>query len=365
MVNITRQHRVWLVATLALTAAACGRSEAKQLDTSAPDDAAPTRMVNVEVQTVQPRTFTDYVRVVGTVDADRDVTVATEESGRVREIYVDKGAQVREGQPLVKIDDAILRAQLDQAEANAALAEETWQRQKRLWEDEQIGTELQYLQAKYGARTAAAQAQALRERVDNTVVRAPFDGLLEDRFVEVGDMVVPGARVGRVLDLTPAKVSGGVAERYAAELEAGSEAQVTLAPAEDRSYTGRIGWVGSAVDPEARTFGVEVLVPNPAGVIKPGMVANVRIALHTIENAIVVPQQAVIRQEQGYVVYVARQADDGTVRAAVVRVELGPRQENQAVIRSGLQPGDRVIVVGQQQVAAGDALRIVNGGEDR
>lgn len=363
--TISRQQTGWLAAALLLAVAACGGGEATELGAAPPEQGTVTRAVNVEVERAEPRSFTDYVRVVGTVEADRDVMVAAEESGRIREVFVDKGARVREGQAIAKIDDAILAAQLEQAAAAAALAEETWQRQKRLWEDEQIGTELQYLQAKYNARTAAAQAKALQERLDNTTVRAPFEGVLEDRYVELGDMVVPGAPVGRVLDLTPARVAGGVAERYANELTTGAEAEVRIDPANNGAYTGRVGYVGSAVDPDARTFGIEVLVPNQEGVIKPGMVANVRIALGTLREVIVVPQQAVIRRENTYIVFVAREGADGFPRAEAVTVELGPRQANETVIRSGLEAGDRVIVVGQQQVAAGDALRIVNGGEGR
>ncbi|NIR45740.1 MAG: hypothetical protein GWN51_14440, partial [Gemmatimonadetes bacterium] len=101
------------------------------------------------------------------------------------------------------------------------------------------------------------------------------------------------------------------------------------------------------------------------GAIKPGMVANVRVVLEELDGVLVVPQQAVIRHEDGYVVYVARDGGDGMPRAETVPVELGPRQANETVIRSGLQPGDRVVVVGQQQIAAGDALRIVSGEEDR
>lgn len=346
------------LAALVALLSGCGGGETKEAEAAEAADAAPQRTVSVEVQEVARAPFTDYVQVVGTVEANRDVTVSAEEAGVVRELLVEKGSFVKAGQPIARIDDRLLRAQAEQATAQAKLAAETFERQRRLWEEDKIGTEMAYLNARYGAETAAAGARVLRERLERSVVRAPIPGILEDRMVEVGSMVSPGAPVARIVDLSAVKISGGVPERYASQVQRGGEVQIAFDALGGQAFTGQIHFVGASVESRSRTFPVEVRVPNPSASIKPGMVAAVRIARATAESALVVPQQAVLRDEGGYIVYVAAEKDGATVAEARPVVP-GPSQGNQILIESGLEAGDRVIVVGQQNVARGDRLKIV------
>ena len=358
---IRTQHGIGMVALAATLAfAACAGSEAKEPDAAAAE--APSRVVSVEVMTTQPEVFTDRVQIVGDVEANRDVVVSAEESGVIRQLVVEKGQWVKAGQPLARIDDRVLRAQAEEAAARAELDAESWQRQKRLWEEDNVGTEMAYLQAKYGAQTSEAAARVAQERLGRTVVRAPISGIVEDRLVEVGSMVSPGAPVARIVDIGRVKVSGGVPERYAGEIQRGGEAEIVLDAFGGREFTGTIGFVGAAVDEGSRTFPIEVTIPNPNGLIKPGMIATVRVARGGSNEAIVVPQEAVLREEDGYIVYVATERGGETVAEARVVVP-GSSQNNRVVIEAGLEPGERVIVVGQQQTAAGDRLEIVNENE--
>lgn len=357
--------KVWKIgfrafAGLALAAGLSGCGGAGEAAESQPAEAAPARVISVEVEPVQPAAFTDFIRIVGNTAANRDVTASAEESGVVRQLYVDKGAYVRAGQPIAKIDDQVLRAQMERATAQARLAEETWERQRRLWEDEKIGSELNYLNAKYNAQTAKASANELRARLERTVVRSPISGVLDARSVEVGSMVAPGAPVARVVDTETIKVSGGVPERFASEITRGAEMRVSFDALNATEVTGKVQFVGATLNEQNRTFAIEVTVPNRGGVIRPGMVANLQVARRAGGEAILVPQGAVLRRENGYIVYVAEDRD-GTPVAEVRDVIPGTSEGGRVVIEQGLSAGDRVIVVGQQQVATGDRIRIVEG----
>jgi membrane fusion protein, multidrug efflux system len=337
---------------------ACGRAGAEEDGARAQDR---LRTINVEVAEIQPQAFSHVVRIVGTVAAERDVVISAEEGGTVREVLVRQGARVRPGQPLVRLDAGVLRAQLEQAVSQAELAEETWARQRRLWEDEQVGTEMAYLQAKYNARTARAQARVLAERYERTTVRAPIGGILDERMVEVGSMVSPGSPVARILDVDTVKVVGGVPERYAGDIRAGDEVVVTLDRLSGREFVGVVDYVSSAVDPSNRTFTVEIGVSNAGLTLKPGMVANVQIARERVEGALVVPRHAVLRREDGYLVYVAVPTREGW-RAEARGVAPGVARGDEVVINAGLEASEWVIVVGQQRVTHGDALLITNEG---
>jgi membrane fusion protein, multidrug efflux system len=353
--------RVMAVILMAGAVAACQGGEASEVS----EVAAPAgRVVSVEVSELRTEEFTDFVQVVGTVEANRDVTISAEEAGTIRELLVEKGASVQVGQPIARIDDRVLRAQADQAVAEAALARETWERHRRLWEEDRVGSEINYLQARYRAETAEAGARALRERLERTVVRAPIPGVLDSRFVEVGTLVSPGTPIARVLDTRTVKISGGVPERFAGQITRGSEVEIMLEGGFGAAFRGNITFVGSSVDQSSRTFPVEILVPNATSTLKPGMIAGVRLSREKIGEAIVVPQEAVMRVENGYIVYVVRE-EGGEPVAEARPVTLGSSQGNRVIVDSGLTVGERVVVVGQNRLATGDRLQIVTRGAGR
>lgn len=353
----------FMATALGLAMAACGGGEAKQPEST--EEIRASRRVNVEVEEVTAVPFTDVISIVGVVMANRDVTVAAEESGVIRSIYRDKGARVRAGEPIAKIDDALLQAQLRQAVADAALAREAYERRRRLWEEEKIGTELDFLEARFAAERAAANQQLLEERLERTTIRAPISGILDARMVEVGTMVAPGTPIARIVDVAQLKVHGGVPERFAPEIAQGARARLSFdgVEAAEGEREGRIAFVGTVINDQDRTFPVEVVLTNP-GRIKPGMVATVGIDRRTFDSAVAVPQEAVVRTEDGYIVYVAA-ARDGEIVAEARPVVMGPSQRGRIVIESGLVPGEEIVVVGQQQVVPGDRLEIVKrrGGE--
>lgn len=315
------------------------------------------RVINVEVTPVETREFTELIRLTGTVLANQDVRVAAEESGVIREIFVEKGDRVREGEPIAKIDDRVLRAQVNQAKANSELAEEVWQRRKVLYEEDHVGSELAYLEARYAAEQAAASLAALQERLERTVVRSPLTGVMDSREIEVGTMVQPGTAVARVVVLNPVKVIAGVPERYAADVHRGSKVSVEF-PVLNETHDGTLTYVGAAIDAASRTFPVEFRIPNPAGAIKPEMVANIGLVRGTLSDAIVVPEESLVRVQGGFIAFVVTGPEDEPVVSAR-SVTRGASQQNQVVVEEGLEPGDRLVVVGQQEVADGDRVRIV------
>lgn len=348
-----------LALTLMMGAVACGGS-AEAGDTAAVRDTtaeAFTRVINVEARAISSAPFSEVIRLTGTVAAKRDVVVSAEESGRITRVFLEKGRRVRTGSAIAKIDDDGLTAQVEQARAMASLADETWTRRKRLYEEDQVGSELAYLEAKYSAEQAQAAVATLEVRLAKTVVRAPFSGVLDDRMIEVGSMVSPGTPIGRVIDLDPVTIQAGVPERYALDVRQGASVSVTFDVLNDEPFEGVVAFVGSAVDQQSRTFPVEFDIRNAEETIKPEMIANVSLVRRQREDAIVIPQEALVRVENGYVVFVV----EGTgpeATARVRQVERGPSQSNEVVVESGLTTGERLVVVGQHQVEDGDRVRV-------
>jgi RND family efflux transporter MFP subunit len=160
--------------------------------------------------------------------------------------------------------------------------------------------------------------------------------------------------------MNPMRVTAGVPERYAPDVRAGAAVRVTFDVLEGQVFDGTISFVGSAVNARNRTFPVELSVRNTGGAVKPEMVAHVSLVRRVVDDAFVVPQEAVVRVSGGHAVFVVHESGQGPVAEART-VTLGPTQRNLVTIASGLAAGDRVVVVGQQQVANGDRVRVVGG----
>lgn len=348
----------WLSLTVLAGATVIGCSPASQAsEAEAGDEFA--KVVNVEVSRVGLTDFTSYIRLTGEVEALNDVTISAEESGVIERFFLEKGQYVRRGTAIAKIDDRTLKAQVEEAEAAAQLAAERFERQRQLWEDEQIGSEIAFLEAKYQAELQSARHQLLETRLDRTIVRSPISGIFDARYVDRGEMVAPGTQVARVVEVDKVKVTGGVPERFADVVLVGDSARISFELIGGQSV-GLISYVGSTVDSRNRTFPIEVVIENPGRVIKPKMVANVLLASRRLEDVVVVPQAALQRTEDGYEAFVVVERDGGLF-AEPRPVRLGPSYANSTVVSDGLAVGDRLIVRGHQLVEAGDRVRIVNG----
>lgn len=352
--------RLALAAVAVGTFQACGNLRGEDPPPEAGVDEGFRRVVNVEVERVEPRSFTRSIDLPGVAMAMRDVVVSAEEAGVVRRIVRDKGRPVRRGQAIVRFDDAILRAQVQSAAAQAEYDEEVWERRKRLYEEDSIGSELSYHEAQHSAEQSRGNLTALQERLARTTVSAPISGILNDRLVEIGTMVSPGTSVARIVQTDTIRIVAGAPERYALDLPVGARATVSLDVLADQVFEGTISYVSAVVDPDSRTFPIELMLPNPDELIKPGMIAEVSVVQEEILDAIVVPQQALVAMEDGFVVFVAEGVGE-EARAVARRVSISVSQGNDVVVGSGLNGGDQLVVVGQQGLTEGDRVRVVAG----
>jgi len=338
--------------------AGCGAGDAGGADERAANGAAAPagKITNVEVLVVTPTSFTSVIALTGTVAAENDAVVSAEETGTVTAYLVDKGAHVKEGDRIAQLDDRLLRAQVAEARAAAALARERYERQERLWNEERIGSELTFLEARAATERADATLEGLQTRLGRTAIRAPFDGVFDAKYVEVGEMAAPGTRIARVVSNRRLKVVAGVPERFAPHVREEALARITFDVLPGVVVEQPVSFVGAAVDEQNRTFTIEVPIPSPDASIKPAMVATVKIATSRADDRLVVPQNAVSRTENGFQVFVAER-DGEAWRARARSVVLGPSKNNQVVVESGLEPGTRLITLGR--VDAGDAIRIL------
>ena len=304
----------------------------------------------VDVDTARVRPVIDAVRVTGRIEAVQSIDLRSDESGRVTALLFREGQHVAAGTPLVRIDDALLRAQAERAEAERDLAQQQLARVERLRaENASAPADLERAQA--AARSAEAALGVLRLQIERTTVRAPFAGVVGQRFVSLGDYVTPATPLLTLQTVDPQHIVIDVPERYAAQLNRGQTTEFTIASHPGRVFSAQVEFIDPVVHPDARTIMVKARAANGDGALRPGMFVEARLATATRDGAIVVPEDAVQPLRTTNVMWVVA---DGL--AARREVRLGTRSQGFVEVLSGVSAGDLVVVGGLERMMDGMPL---------
>jgi len=360
--------RLFLPLALLLLLSACSKPEAPETD---PDAAlASSRNVPVEVQVLAPGDFDDVLDVTGVSEAFEDAVLSAQSSGTVLTL-LPLGASVSAGQVVAQLDDALPQAAIQQAEAlvaqaraQADLAEDTFRRQQGLFRDSIISalefenTRTQRIASEASVRQAEASLAQARAQARFSRITAPFSGRVEEHSVQRGEQVNPGMPVVRIVSANRLKVVVGVPERFSGDIRVGDQVQVAFSVLQgDAPRPARVSFVGNAVNPQSRTFTVELELSNPDGRIKPAMVANVLLTRARLTNVLVVPRESILRDERGESVFVVAQTEMGDI-AQRRRIRTGASFGGRVVVEDGLSAGDRLVVLGQTNVSDGDLVNV-------
>lgn len=301
----------------------------------------------VDVDTARRQSVVDAVRATGRIEALQAIELRPDEQGRVTQILFREGQSVAAGTPLVKVDDAMLRAQAERATADRDLSTQQLERVRRL-RAQNAASAADLERAEANARSTEAGLALLELQIERTTVRAPFAGAIGQRFVSVGDYVTTATRLLTLQTVSPQRVVIEVPERYAVQLRPGQIVEFSVASQAGRTYRARVDFIDPVVQNENRTIVVKASAPNPGGQLKPGMFVEARLATTTRANAIVVPEDAVQPMRAANVVWAVV---DGKASRRVV--QLGVRSAGLVEILSGVQAGETVVVGGLERMGEG------------
>lgn len=304
------------------------------------------KTVNVETETLQPQTFERYLRLVGTVESLNDVNISAEVSGTVERYYVEKGDRVAEGEQILKIDDSKLVQEKARLEAQTEQAREQYERLQRVFEQDSIGSEIDIINARAAYQQSKSALESIKVDLQNTTVSAPFDAILEDRMLEKGEMASPGMPLVRLIGRDRLTVTAGVPSRFSDVVNIGDQAEVWFDFQSSDTLKLPITYVAESIDPQARTFKIEIELPANSKKYKIDMIANVKLRTLQRDNVIVVGEEYVFQKENAFVVYTLEQNEEGNTVAREKAVRLGPSYENSIVIEDGLSAGQQLITVG-------------------
>ena len=310
----------------------------------------------VSVVTVKDTIFNHYLEVQGDVNTKENILIQPEMPGTLTSLNVKAGQRVSRGQVLGRTDDSGMGQQLAAMENQYNLAKTTFERQKNLW-DQKIGSEIQFLTAQtqmIGAQKAVLQMKA---QLSKTLIKAPFSGVIDEVFVERGQVVAPSMQgLMRIVNLSNMYVSTEVPETYIGKLKLGTTVNVGLSGL-NKNYVGRVRQIGNNINPTNRSFSIEVAVPNPDNLLRPNQVAKLQIIDYSNKNAIAIPTNAILSNGDGTkYVYTAENSNGKTGIAKKTIITTGQSSANLTEITSGLNALDVLVIEGINTLTDGTKL---------
>ncbi len=301
--------------------------------------------------------FKHYVEIQGVVKADKDIEIRPELGGTVITIYVKEGQKVSAGQTLVQLDDSAISNSIDELKTQLNLAKTTFERQDRLW-NQNIGSEMQYLQAKAQKEGMESSLASLKTQALKMKVVAPFSGIVDEIFPKKGELTSPQAPVVRLLNLDKVYVEADVTETYLPVIKLGTEALIDF-PSIHKEINAQISQIGNYINPDNRSFKTRINISNKDQSIKPNLLANLKI-LDFKSEGIIIPSTLVQQDQYGndYVFTIETTDNENKIVKKTITIE--NEYNHEVYVSKGLTENDTLVNAGARLVKAGDIVKIEN-----
>lgn len=315
----------------------------------------------VSTQDIEKRDFQKFLNAQGNIVAENVVKVSSDMGGRLVNIYAKEGDYVRRGKLLAKVDLESFNKQGAELEKSLELAVTAYERQKRLW-DQNIGSEMQYLQAKNNKERIEKSLESISYQSSRANVYAPMSGYVDREFMQKGEIAAPGMPILQILNSSKLKAVADLPERYLGKIKKGDRVELMI-PALDEKISGKVSLIGRSIDPANRTFKTEVSVSNKSGILKPNLLVEMLINDYTENDAIVVPLSLVQDEIGGRkFIFVSETGVDGPM-AVKKYVTPGESYDAEIIILEGLSGNETLILDGARNLVDNELITIDNSKE--
>lgn len=328
-----------------------------QMQEMAAQQSQPQPPTPVEAHRITSDTWRAESKAVGSLRAVNGVDVANEVPGVVSEVAFESGQRVSQGDVLVRLEDSVDRAALSALQAQAQLANETFRRYSDLLPRNAI-SQSQYDEAQANYQAARADVARQQAELNKKTVRAPFDGVVGLRQVDLGEYIATGTSIVGLNMLDPIYVDYSVPEQQLGQMQSGRKVEVRVSAYPDQVFEGEILAVSPAIDESSRTLDVRAKLANPEHRLRPGMFADVRTLAAETDEVLTLPRTALSFNTYGDYVFRIVENDGGQTVASRTQVTTGRTRGDQVEITEGLKAGDRVVATGLLRLRDGQPIKV-------
>lgn len=311
----------------------------------------------VTVMKIQPQPFDKYFNVNASVEPVQYAMISPETSGQIKEIFVEKGQRVKRDQELARLNTNVIENNISEVKTSLQLAQTVYNRQKSLWEQE-IGSEIQFLEARNNYESLQSRLKTLESQLDMAVMTAPFDGIVDDIFTKEGELAMPGNRVMQMINLDNLYINADVSESFLPDIDPDDQVILRFPAYPDYEERVPIHRLGNVINPENRTFRLQLRINNRDQKFKPNMVASMSIPSFSTDDALVIPSILIKQDLQGHYVFTVTKDENEDWIANKTYIERGPAGEGKTMIISGISSGDLIIDQGHNRVNDGTLISI-------
>lgn len=347
--------KIIFILTIAILSG-CGSASENETEKTSAQPKATAYQIPVSVKTLATEKFNHYIEISGTIEAINIAFISPEMNGQIKEILVREGDRVIKDQPLVKLNTSILNNQIKEVEKALELAAIVYTKQENLW-NQKIGSEIAFLTAKNGKESLERSLETLNSQLDLGLVKSPFDGIVDDIILKVGELAVPGSQLMQIVNLDNLYINADLAETYLSSVKKGDKVDLSFAAYPDLNMVTPIYRIGNIIHPMNRTINIQLQIKNKNEMLKPNGLAIIKINDFSSEKALVVPSLILKQDTKGSFLYVAAKKNTGWI-AQKRYVQIGVSFEDQSMIESGLAEGEKVIIKGFTQTTDGSAIKI-------
>lgn len=347
-----KRKYIYLVIIIGVIAFAAYKfSSKKEGKIEAPTEAPKGSPIAVSGMVVSPRDFANVLTVSGSIEPNEQVQIRSEVSGIIRNLYFQEGSYVQKGQVLFNIDDTELQAQLLQMQTQEKLADENARRAALLLEKEAISTQENDV-ARADLQSAKAQTQLIEAQIAKTKVRAPFNGKIGLRSVSAGEYLTPTTVVANLMNVNPIKILFSVPEKYTSQIKEGQPLNFSVSGS-GKKYDAKIYAIEPGIDALTRTVQIRALAANESGELFPGSFARVEFPINMVQDAVLIPTEAVIPIQNGKQVFVYKNG-----KAVAINVETDSRTNTDILVSEGINIGDTVLTSGVMSLKDGMNVQV-------
>lgn len=309
----------------------------------------------ITILPVKNGTFKHYVEVQGVVQADKNIEIRPELGGTVTHIYVNEGQRVNTGQTLVQLDDASIKNRIAELNTQLNLANTTFERQKRLW-NQRIGSEMQYLQAKAQKESLENNLATLKTQAKKMKINAPFSGIVDEIFPKKGELTSPQTAVIRLINLDNVYVEADITETYLPVIKIGTETVVNF-PSIHKKMEAKVTQVGNYINPNNRSFKTRINLSNKDQSIKPNLLADIKF-LDFKANGVIIPSNLVQQDQNGNNYVFTIHSENGEHTIVKNSITVAKEYNHEIYVSKGLTENDSIVNEGTRQVQAGEIVKI-------